>query len=463
MTWERWQAVKKGIGKGGQGSVHLVKDTKGEYSGKFALKELNSLRKKQVERFKNEIEAILKLDGNPNIVSIVDKTAFKNESPFYVMELADSNLFDIIIKKPVDINIKFKYFLQICEGVKSIHQNDIIHRDLKPQNILIKNDTAKISDFGICLIVEDINRLTAEKEVVGPRFYMAPEQEDGRNLDVDNRADIYSLGKILYFILSDGKIFNREKYMNREYNLSKLKDKRYGLFTGLFSKSINQWKESRYSDVQDLTNDFIIIRDKFLNHPKTKLEAKVNISGNKILDNIKNLEDLSNEEFNELLEIAMERKLLISEEFLNFSITKLSEKTVKNLLNLFESNPHLLIDNFVDKFTSKFIINDMKINLLPNGNNLKAQVLLKAIENKDTQWINSSVEKYNLLHLIRFDEAKVLLENYSLLNDENKKKLLLSLAISPNEGTRDLVTKINIKNEVLSEAVKRLLEVGIEK
>lgn len=465
MKWNRWESVKKGIGKGGQGSVHLVVDTMGKYAGKFALKELNNPdpKFKQKQRFKNEIEAILQLGGHPNIINIVDKSAFENKSPFYVMELVESNLLEEI-KLSLNLNLKFDCFLQICEGVKFIHQNNIIHRDLKPQNILIKDNKVKIADFGICLIEEDRNRVTGEKEVVGPRFYMAPEQEDGRNLDVDKRADIYSLGKILYFILSGGSIFNREKYMNNEYNLSLLfKDDRYRLFTNLFRKTINQSKSSRYETVEDLIADFLKIRDKFLSHPRTTLENKVKEIGNKTLNNFDLLKELRVEEFNELLDIVKEKKLAINDNFINFSISKLNEKTINNLLSLLKLNPHLLSDTFVRDFANKFITNEMDINLLPNGNFLKKQIILKAIENKDTHFINCIVEKYILLHFIGFDEAKSLSDNYSLLNEENKKKLLVSLAISSNKETRNLVAKINIENEFLQELVKGLLEVADDK
>src|SRR5438477_546174 len=82
-------------------------------------------------------------------------------------------------------------------ALEHIHAAGIIHRDLKPDNILLTGAEAKVADFGICLLVEE-PRLTATSEAVGPRLYMAPELEDGRNLAVDARADIYSLAKILY-------------------------------------------------------------------------------------------------------------------------------------------------------------------------------------------------------------------------------------------------------------------------
>lgn len=120
-----------------------------------------------------------------------------------------------------DINLSSETFKLICAGVEHLHKAGIVHRDLKPENILMFSGTPKISDFGICLVANE-NRLTSTSEAVGPRFYMAPELEDGKNLDVSPSADVYSLGKILYFIFSKGKIFSREKYNQPKFNWVRL-------------------------------------------------------------------------------------------------------------------------------------------------------------------------------------------------------------------------------------------------
>jgi serine/threonine protein kinase len=126
------------------------------------------------------------------------------------MELADRSLADAVtagvIGKSADL---FAVYKAVCAGVAHIHANGIIHRDLKPENILFIGGTPKVADLGLCLIA-GLERVTSSLEAVGPRFYMAPELEDGRSLDVTPTADIYSLGKILYFMLSGGRIFSRE-------------------------------------------------------------------------------------------------------------------------------------------------------------------------------------------------------------------------------------------------------------
>jgi serine/threonine protein kinase len=81
--------------------------------------------------------------------------------------------------------------------------------------------TPVVGDFGLCLLADQEERLTEVNEPVGARWCMAPELEDGINLDVGKDADVYSLGKILYWLLSGGKIFSREKHRTSQYNLTR--------------------------------------------------------------------------------------------------------------------------------------------------------------------------------------------------------------------------------------------------
>ena len=100
------------------------------------------------------------------------------------------------------------------------HGAKIVHRDIKPSNLLVRGDgSIAVGDFGLCLHLGAEDRFTLTEEAVGARNYMAPELEDGRRDDVTVAADVYSLGKILYFLFA-GRSFSREKHREPGYDLT---------------------------------------------------------------------------------------------------------------------------------------------------------------------------------------------------------------------------------------------------
>jgi serine/threonine protein kinase len=115
---------------------------------------------------------------------------------------------------------KVNLYREICDAMAAAHDADIIHRDLKPQNILIRGDeSVAIGDFGLCLDLNEVtNRHTTTMEAVGPRHYIAPELEDGRQAAPKPSSDCYSLGKLLYFMLTR-RSFARERHKDSEYDL----------------------------------------------------------------------------------------------------------------------------------------------------------------------------------------------------------------------------------------------------
>ena len=92
---------------------------------------------------------------------------------------------------------------------------------MKPDNIFLrsKDESVAVGDFGICHLEGDGTRITITEEAVGPVYYMAPELEDGRIADISSKSDIYSLGNLLYWLLSGGKIFSREKHREKKWDL----------------------------------------------------------------------------------------------------------------------------------------------------------------------------------------------------------------------------------------------------
>lgn len=128
---------------------------------------------------------------------------------------------------------------QLAGALQTAHAAGIIHRDVKPQNILFPEvgHVIWLSDFGICL-VRDLNRATETSEVVGPARFMAPELEGGGRLDVSPAADVYSFGKVIYFMLSGGVVLPRELLHDPEYASLFEHDERQRLFGPVLAKMI---------------------------------------------------------------------------------------------------------------------------------------------------------------------------------------------------------------------------------
>jgi serine/threonine protein kinase len=249
---ERWEIIRP-ITEGGQAHIYLVKDLKTHDDKNYVLKRLKKGKRK--ERFEREIGAIKSIES-PYVEKIIDSNIMEGDDFYYVMPYyADRTLENILNDLKGSFIRSLRIFEKICEGIKSAHTNEtpIIHRDLKPSNILVdENDIPKIIDFGLCFL-EDKERITFSLEQVGSRFYMAPECEGGRSEDVGPHTDIYSLGKILYAMISGGQIFPRERQDEEEYGLTKIMpDIRIKYFTQLINKCVKEKPRERVQDIGKL-------------------------------------------------------------------------------------------------------------------------------------------------------------------------------------------------------------------
>lgn len=225
---EHWkQLQKEPIGKGGQGEVYLVARINDTTEQKHVVKQLKNRKKPQpVARFKREVEAINRL-SHEHIIKLIDFNV-DIDKPYLVTEYCAGGSLDNVQnpswrKNPVEV---LKLFQQVCEGISEAHRHKIIHRDIKPENILLRADgSAVITDFGICFLQDEHERITMLDENVGTKKYMAPEVEDGKvPLDsLTDKADIYSLGKLLYWLFV-GKVFNREKHRESYWDLTAERD-----------------------------------------------------------------------------------------------------------------------------------------------------------------------------------------------------------------------------------------------
>lgn len=218
----RWK-TGDGLGQGGQGHVFRATDTTNQLLGEFALKRI--INPQRHERFRNEIEAI-KAVAHPNIIPLIDHSALdaaaSDVRPFLVMPIAeggDVSEPDRLSLYTGSIEAVLRVAWQIASALEAAHAAGVIHRDVKPQNILFtgKGHNIWVSDFGICLI-RGYERPTETGEIVGAHGFTSPELENGGRLDVEPAADVYSLGKLIFYIFSGGLVVPRETEHDERYD-----------------------------------------------------------------------------------------------------------------------------------------------------------------------------------------------------------------------------------------------------
>lgn len=214
--WGPWENVSL-IGEGGAGQVFTVRHTETHQTG--ALKRLKNPNRHK--RFKAEVEAVQNL-SHPGIVRLLD--ANLDAEPYYaVYEYeAGGSLADIPTDELLAIPLaqRLELCTQICRALQAAHKASLVHRDIKPDNILISEDrkSVRLCDFGLVFCNEG-ERQTVTMEQVGSRYYIPPELEDGRADEVSVASDIYSAGKVVYYLMT-GAMFARERHREEQYDLT---------------------------------------------------------------------------------------------------------------------------------------------------------------------------------------------------------------------------------------------------
>jgi serine/threonine protein kinase/Flp pilus assembly protein TadD len=211
------------IGEGGCGVVYMAEQEQ-PVRRRVALKviKLGMDTKAVIARFEAERQALALMD-HPNIAKVLDAGATETGRPFFIMELVRGvRITDYCDEARLPARDRLDLFIQICHAIQHAHQKGIIHRDLKPSNVLVTvNDgipVPKVIDFGIAKATTD-QRLTdktlftAYEQFIGTPAYMSPEQAVMTSLDVDTRSDIYSLGVLLYELLTGETPFNARELL----------------------------------------------------------------------------------------------------------------------------------------------------------------------------------------------------------------------------------------------------------
>jgi serine/threonine-protein kinase len=199
-VFDRRYVIKRKLGSGGMADVYLAEDQ--ELGRRVALKLLNDRHAADdqfVERFRREAQSAAGLN-HPNIVSIFDRG--RAEGTYYIaMEYLDGRtLKELLVRNgPTPIPIAIDYARQILGALSFAHRNGIIHRDIKPHNLVVGGDgRLKVTDFGIAR--SGASQMTEAGSIVGTAQYLSPEQ--ARGAPVDPRSDLYSLGIVLYEMLT---------------------------------------------------------------------------------------------------------------------------------------------------------------------------------------------------------------------------------------------------------------------
>jgi serine/threonine-protein kinase len=201
------------VGSGGMSSVYRAHDRL--LDRKVALKilhEHHGVDEASVERFRREARAVASV-SHPNVVTVIDRGE-QDGRQFIVFEYVEGENLKRLVERegPLPVEQALELVLQIARGLSFAHREGLVHRDVKPQNVLLDgNGTAKVTDFGIARSLDVHHGMTQTGTVLGTSDYIAPEQAQGQS--VDEQSDVYSLGVVLYELLTGKVPFSGENFV----------------------------------------------------------------------------------------------------------------------------------------------------------------------------------------------------------------------------------------------------------
>ncbi|MCF7958617.1 MAG: tetratricopeptide repeat protein [Phycisphaerae bacterium] len=222
---DRYKLLEK-IGEGGMATVYMAQQVQ-PIRRKVALKiiKLGMDTRQVIARFEVERQALAMMD-HPNIAKVFDAGTTETGRPYFVMELVRGvSITDYCDQNNLTTRQRLDLFIQVCNAVQHAHQKGIIHRDIKPANVMVTvqdgKPVPKVIDFGIAKATDrqltEKTLFTQYAQMIGTPEYMSPEQAETGGVDVDTRTDIYSLGVLLYELLTEVKPFDAETLRKAGY------------------------------------------------------------------------------------------------------------------------------------------------------------------------------------------------------------------------------------------------------
>ena len=250
------------LGSGGMSTVYLARDVTLErwVAVKVMHREMSD-QPDQIERFRREARAVAQL-SHPNVVAVID-AGEAGGHPYIVFEYVDGETLKQRIERvgPLPVDEATAYAIEIGRGLAAAHSRRLVHRDVKPQNVLIDSEgRAKVTDFGIARSLE-ADGLTQTGRVLGTTDYVSPEQAMGRG--VDARTDIYSLGVLLYEMLTGEVPFTAEtvvgvamKHVNEDMpDVQRRRPEVSSALAAVIERSTGKDPKTRYPDMASCLAD----------------------------------------------------------------------------------------------------------------------------------------------------------------------------------------------------------------